>query len=579
LNKIKQKISLFLFSEYYFFWAAGLTAGIYAGYKYYFYKPCAVITGVTVIFLLMAVEFIVSGRILSNSYKSGLCKDIYGGGKPFGRLKVCISLQGEEPYPAYFKRKTVKMVVLIIIPFLILIAAGSLIAGAYQYRQSKSFFLPILNNEGFIMDSMTVEGRVMDHPCRRFNDLLFLLEVEKIYVSTDSGNLIKFFKIKEPLKIEMKNPGEGFPERDDYLRLGGNLKEKDLKNLKLNIYGAAVFTADSGNAIKIEYRNLVYKAYTFRNRLYGCIKKTFYGNLSIKDACIAEAVILGNRNNIPGHIMENFKRCGTYHLFAISGLHVSFFMSIIYLWFRKLNSSYAVFWAAIIFLIIYNFLVGERASMLRASIMAALMFLARNWNREYSCKILLCLSYIIMMLFNPSFLYDLGFWMSYGSMAALILVYPALMTVPYRFFPFLKRSRGWFFIKIALMTFSIQIALLPVMAYYFGEISLISPVANILIIPVFYVLIFILMASSLISLIWPPAGGFMLKTGNILFEYILKVAEILGRNDFFIINFDSFSIKNMVIYYIIFLITLYAVPVSIRRLRIGKKAGGQVSCF
>ena len=573
MNKIKQKTLSLLFSEYYFFWAAGLTTGIYTGSKYYFYNSYAVITGITVISLLMAAEFIVASRILNNRYRSRHYSDIYGSGKPFRKPLACIFLPGGASSLADFKINMAKLAALIIIPFLILLAAGNLIAGTYQYRQSKSVFLSILNNGGLILDGMVVEGRVLNHPYRRFDNLLFLLEVQKIYICTGSGNLTRFFRIKEPLNIKMKNPGAEFPERDDCLKLRGSLKEQDFKNLKLNAYGAAVFTADSVNAVKIEYRNLGYKIYAFRKRLYNCLKKTFYGNLSLKNACIAEAVILGNRNNISGYITENFKRCGVYHLFAISGLHVSFFISLIYLWFRRVNSSYALFWALVIFLIIYNFLVGERASMLRASIMAVLMFLARNWNREYSCKILLCLSYIIMMLFNPHFLYNLGFWMSYGSMAALILVYPAVMEIPYRFFPFSKRSRGWFFIRIALMTFSIQAALLPVLAYYFGEISLISPVANILIIPVFYVLLFILMTSSFISLIWPPAGGLMMKTGNIFFEYILKVVKILGRYDFFIINFNSFNVKNMVIYYIIFLIVLYAVPVIIRRLSTGKKAG------
>ncbi len=573
MNKIKQKTLPLLFSECYFFWAAGLTTGIYTGNKYYFYKSYTVITGITVISLLMAAEFIVASRILNNRYRSRHYPDIYGSGKTFRKPPACIFLPGGASSLADFKINMAKLAALIIIPFLILLAAGNLIAGTYQYRQSKSVFLSILNNGGLILDGMVVEGRVLNHPYRRFDNLLFLLEVQKIYICTGSGNLTRFFRIKEPLNIKMKNPGAEFPERDDYLKLRGSLKEQDFKNLKLNAYGAAVFTADSVNAVKIEYRNLGYKIYAFRKRLYNCLKKTFYGNLSLKNACIAEAVILGNRNNISGYITENFKRCGVYHLFAISGLHVSFFISLIYLWFRRVNSSYALFWALVIFLIIYNFLVGERASMLRASIMTVLMFLARNWNREYSCKILLCLSYIIMMLFNPHFLYNLGFWMSYGSMAALILVYPAVMEIPYRFFPFSKRSRGWFFIRIALMTFSIQAALLPVLAYYFGEISLISPVANILIIPVFYVLLFILMTSSFISLIWPPVGGLMMKTGNIFFEYILKVVKILGRYDFFIINFNSFNVKNMVIYYIIFLIVLYAVPVIIRRLSTGKKAG------
>ncbi|GAI03444.1 unnamed protein product, partial [marine sediment metagenome] len=301
-----------------------------------------------------------------------------------------------------------------------------------------------------------------------------------------------------------------------------------------------------------------------------CLKNAFYKNLEIEDACIAEAVVLGNRNNVPGYLTESFKRCGVYHLFAISGLHLSFFISLVYLVLKKMRSSYFIFWTAVIFLVVYNFLVGERASILRASIMAIFILLAKEWNREYSHKILLYLSYVIIIIFNPYFLYDMGFWMSYGSMAALVFIYPVAIRLAGNIFPFLKLKSS-FFIRIAFITLSIQIVLFPVLAYFFGEVSLISPVANILIIPVFYIILSILMVSSFVIIIWPPAGGLLLKSSAIFFEYILKTVKILSKPSFCIINFDSFPVKNVVIYYIVFVVILFTACMVVKRIDISER--------
>jgi hypothetical protein len=143
-------------------------------------------------------------------------------------------------------------------------------------------------------------------------------------------------------------------------------------------------------------------------------------------------------------------------------------------------------------------------------------------------------------------------------MAAIIFIYPVLRKIAGRILP-LSRSRENFIIKIGLMTFSIQAALFPILAYFFKRFSLISPIANILILPVFYILLFILIASSFASMLWPPVGCLVLKPSAVFFKYILKVVKILGKVDFLTLNFENFQLKDVVVYYIIFIVILSAV--------------------
>jgi ComEC/Rec2-related protein len=567
LSVLKKKILSFLLREFYLFWAAGLTIGVYTGSRHDFYNLYIFTAGTAFILLMLILETAITRRLLRYRFISDFSGSSETGSKS-GSCRTPIKV-----FPSDTKRNNLKLAVLIAIPFLILMVVGNLIIGMCQYGQSKKILLSICKDGNFYSNDIVVEGRVSSHPDCSFGDLYFLMEVGSIYVLDHSGNLNRFSAVNEPLSVKLGNAGAESIRRDDYLRLRGNLNKGDLKGFKTGSYSSMFFTAGSGDIERIEYASLFSGMFDLRRRLYHCIKSTFYKSLKIEDACIAEALILGNRNNIPGHLTEYFKRCGVYHLLAISGMHISFFISLIYLLIKKVRPAFVVLWTVVILLIVYNFLVGGKASTVRASVMFVFILLASNWNREYNNRFLLYLSYVIMILFNPYFIYDLGFWMSFGSMAALILIYPVIKKITGNIFPLLKRKRN-FLIKIGLVTFSIQAVLFPISAYFFKEFSLISPAANILILPVFYILLFILMASSFTSIIWPPAGCFVLKPSAVFFDYILKIVKILGRPDFFILNFDSYRIKDVVVYYMILLVILSAVLMIIGRAGINKSSQG-----
>jgi len=542
-----------------------LTAGVYTGSKYHLFNSYILIAEIMVIILILIIGILITRRILNSEHSLNISN--HG--------KINIKFKGNKlPFRktsrSDFKQNNARLVILVIIPFLILFVIGNSIINIYKYNESKSIFLSLYENNSSAGDNIVIEGRVSNHPRYKYGNLNFLLEADKIYIYDCNGNLNSLFNAGELINIKLDSTGIEPILRDDHLRLTGSLDKNDSKNFMAGGCDEIVFIADCGDIKKIESSNLSYRIFSFRSRLYCCLKNAFYKNLEIEDACIAEAVILGNRNNVPEYLTESFKRCGVYHLFAISGLHISFFISLIYLVFKKMRSSYFIFWASVIFLVVYNFLVGERASILRASIMAVFILLAKEWNREYSHKILLYLSYIIIIIFNPYFIYDLGFWMTYASMAALVFIYPAAMRLAGNIFPSLKLKKSSF-IKIALITLSIQAVLFPVLAYFFKEVSLISPVANILIIPVFYILLSILMVSSFVTIIWPPAGGLLLKPSFIIFVYILKTVKILSKFDFCIINFDSFPVKNVIVYYIVLLIILFTALTIVKRINISKK--------
>ena len=571
MKEIKRKIILFLCNDYYLFWALGLTAGVYTGG---ISNPCNIYmtaAGVTAVAVLLIIEIIAAGKFLLEKNSSGFLK-----GKKFEKdtENDCKFLPGSKSPPDSEKKNT-GLFITTVIPFLILFFIGNLIIRIYDFRETKNIISAIYQNENSAAGNSgafsVIYGRVSDHPSRSYGNLNFTLAVDKIFIYDSGRDPDGFIEAGEHVVIKLNNASGGFISRDDYLRIKGSFKETDLKNL---ISGRQenkeiFFKAGEHDAKKIGCSSPGYKIFIFRSKLYNCLKNAFYRNLENVNACIAEAVILGNRNSLPSYLVESFKRCGVYHLFAISGLHLSFFTSLIYLISKRVRSSDYILGAVIIFLIIYNFLVGERASMLRASIAVIFIFLAGRWNREYSHKIILYLSYIILIIYNPYFIYNTGFWMTFGSMAALAFIYPFMLKAAGGIFIF-KSSILNFFAKIIFITLSIQVVLFPVIAYFFNEVSLISPLANILIIPAFYILLSIMIFSSAIIIIWPPAGGFFLKSSVIFFKYILRTVKILSRFDLCIISFNSFTVRNMVAYYMVFLILIFIIYVLVKITGAGK---------
>jgi competence protein ComEC len=210
--------------------------------------------------------------------------------------------------------------------------------------------------------------------------------------------------------------------------------------------------------------------------------------------------------------------------------------------------------------------VGQKASTLRASMMAILVILAGFWERESNRKFVLSMTYIFLLSAFPEFLNNIGFWLSFAAMAAIIyingifarLLKKTCKKIKARFkFRTDYNLEENYFMKIFITTFSINIFIMPVMLYFFKEFSLIAPLTNILIIPVFYLLLFILILSSAISLFWPPIGSFLILPAKPIILYILKIVNFFGSKNFFILTIENLSYFYPAIYYLLLFILLF----------------------
>ena len=194
-------------------------------------------------------------------------------------------------------------------------------------------------------------------------------------------------------------------------------------------------------------------------------------------ASFEAGLLTGSRKGIPDDLLEAFNITGLTHIIAISGYNISLIIILISSLFKNFSRRVKVPFV-IIFIILFTIFVGASAAVVRASIMGIISVMALWFGRQSQVVNALLISAFIMILWNPmTLLYDVGFQLSFLATLGLIVMGNKILL----WVSFMPERFG---IKEAFaMTLSAQIFALPIILVNFGRFSLISPVANILIVP------------------------------------------------------------------------------------------------
>ena len=209
---------------------------------------------------------------------------------------------------------------------------------------------------------------------------------------------------------------------------------------------------------------------------------------SIDDTGYIKAFVLGSKNEIDEDIFKTYQNNGITHLFAISGMHISLFSSILLFLLKKVhlkdNQAYPII---LLFLLGYTFLVSFTASVVRAFTLYLLLYLNKRLKLGATTTRIFIYAIVLILLLNPFFILDIGFLYSSLTSFGLIL-----------FSDYLKTSNK----VLALLRVSLIALLfsLPITINNFYEYNFLSILANILIVPLVSTIIYPL---SLITLIFP----------------------------------------------------------------------------
>lgn len=251
---------------------------------------------------------------------------------------------------------------------------------------------------------------------------------------------------------------------------------------------------------------------------------------------IMNALLLGQRQSIDKAIYNNYVNSGTIHILAVSGLHVGLILWILNFIFRPLlYLKYGHFIRPLVLVTIlwsYAVIAGLSPSVTRAVSMFSIISIAMHLRRPTNIYNTLVISAFIILLFKPTFLFEVGFQMSYLAVLGIVSVQPILYTLwkP----KYLLFDKLW---QIFTVTLAAQAGVVPISLFYFHQFPGLFFISNLVVIPFLGVILgFGLLIIALALMDTLP--DFMV----IAYSFIIE-----SLNDFiaWVAHFENFLLKDI----------------------------------
>lgn len=246
------------------------------------------------------------------------------------------------------------------------------------------------------------------------------------------------------------------------------------------------------------------------------------------EGALASGILLGGKVNLSLVLQTAFRRTGLMHVIAASGYNVSVVASwssgLLVIW---LGRRWAIS-GVILCIVMYTLIAGATASVVRAAIMAIFAQLGLLLGREKDARYLLLATAWVMLMWDPGYLEDIGFQLSFAATAGILWLRP--------------QGDLW-------TTLAAQATTVPLIWHHFGQISLISPVINALVlwsVP-------IIMQVNAVGLIFGPINYLAWPLLKYMTSVVLWSARLPGAS----IEIGNISWFGVIIYYLVLLILLW----------------------
>jgi competence protein ComEC len=403
---------------------------------------------------------------------------------------------------------------------LIVLFAG---IGCYHWRVSEAT-VQSFNDSG----NVEIKGEVVRDPEFESGTARLSLSVREIKANGDwedvSGNVLIYTK--------------SFPSYSlgDWIKVAGELESPTaVENPDYRDYLTQHGFRSTMSYPQIEFmqRGWLYSA---RNRLSESLSQA----LPEPQGSLAQALLLGVRSHLPDTLVDSFRSSGTSHLLAISGLHVAMLAGVVlaaaaWLFGRRrpiyLAITFAMVW-------IYALLTGMQPPVFRAAIMFSLFLTALWLGRPRSAIPSLALAAAIMVGLDPSVLRDVSFQLSFVSIAGIALLLPFLQEIWQKVGASRLEAKEFVLVfsrpivQSLIVGLAAIIAVYPLIAYYFGYVSVVGLPATILVLLALPGAIVLGLLTAVLGLFAPPLAWVVGWVAWLFLSYIIKMVDGFGHLSF-----------------------------------------------
>ena len=262
--------------------------------------------------------------------------------------------------------------------------------------------------------------------------------------------------------------------------------------------------------------------FLFRHRLKAALAESI-DRLGSPASELLKTLFLGVKENLPDDLQSTLDRTGTRHVLALSGLHVGIIYLIVIFAFRPISGRAARLCIGIGFIAAYVFLVGARASLLRAAFLLALGGLGSILDRDLDALNMLCLSAVVLCIVDPFSVYTLSFQLSYLALLGMLTLGRLIVFRLESFVPDVVRYPLAYSIGAQAMS-------APIVVYHFGSLYPVGVVASFFVIPAVTVFLAIGMLSIALSLLGISMGVHACSwVLNLLYRVLSATTALLAQ--------------------------------------------------
>ncbi len=256
-------------------------------------------------------------------------------------------------------------------------------------------------------------------------------------------------------------------------------------------------------------------------------------------------IMIGARSTLPKQIQDLLAAVGLSHITAVSGYNLTIIIVAMARVFGKKwqwGGLVASLWLIIGFVV----LTGASASIVRAGIMSSAFLLARYYGRKLDMLACLGIGVLVTLSWSPSYLHDLGWQLSFLALTGIILLTPVFIAVIPKRFGVLG--------EVVAVSLAAQLATLPLIAFTFGTVALVSPLANALILPLVPPLMLLGFVLGILGMLVPGGVAVLASPVTLLVNGLIDFIRYLATLPHATIANSAPSLPLLISFYSILLV-------------------------
>ena len=277
-------------------------------------------------------------------------------------------------------------------------------------------------------------------------------------------------------------------------------------------------------------------------------------NFKPDELAIINALLLGQRQDISEETYNNYANAGAIHILAVSGLHVGIILLILNFLFRPIElMPYGLYIKTLLIIILlwcFAIIAGLSPSVMRAVTMFSIVAIGLNFKRATNIYNTLAISMFILLLFKPTFLFEVGFQLSYLAVFSIVWIQPLIFRLwnP----KFYVVNKLW---QILSVTIAAQFGVLPLSLFYFHQFPGLFFISNLVIIPFLGLILGFGILIILLSFLNILPNILAISFGRII-GFMNDFVGFISRQEEFLFKHISFGILFVISSYLLIIATV-----------------------